>query len=281
MSSQPSHAHAFAELPPAFRSLREDELQADNDTLVLAVQAAEGAQRVAEEALRRQTQALALAAHELRGPLMPIRAAATLLDKATNLDHLPRLGAVIDRQVTHMSRMIDDLLDAARVATGKLHLDRTRLDLHEVFVNVTDVCQPVMDARGHAFSMRLPDRPLVLEGDLVRLTQVFTNILSNASKYTPVGGAITLDCHVNPIGEGPGEVVVAVTDNGIGMSAEALPRIWEAFVQDPRAVGFSKEGLGIGLTLVRELVQAHAGSVSATSAGAHTGSRFTVVLPLA
>ena len=281
MSSQPSYAHAFASLTPAFRVPREEDLQADNDELVLSALAAETGQLMAEEALRRQTQALALAAHELRNPLTPIRTVAVLLGKVTDVEQLARLSAIIERQVMHMTRMIDDLVDAARVATGKLHLDRTRLDLHEVFVNVMDVCQPAMDARGHTFAMRLPDRPLVLEGDLVRLTQVFTNILSNASKYTPVGGVVTLDCHVNAIGEGAGEVVVAVTDNGIGISAEALPLIWEPFVQDPLAVGFSKEGLGIGLTLVRELVQAHAGSVSATSAGADRGSRFTVVLPLA
>ena len=281
MSSQPSFARAYAGLTDSLRDSREEELQADIDALTRSALAAETGQLMAEEALRRQTQALALAAHELRNPLTPIRTVAVLLGKVTDVDQLARLIPIIERQVMHMTRMIDDLLDAARVTTGKLHLDRTRLDLHEVFANLMDVCKPAMEARGHAFAMRLPERPLVLEGDLVRLTQVFANILGNASKYTPVGGAITLDCHVNPIGEGAGEVVVAVTDNGIGMSAEALPLIWEPFVQDPFAVGFSNEGLGIGLTLVRELVQAHAGSVSATSAGAARGSQFTVVLPLA
>jgi signal transduction histidine kinase len=281
MASLLSVSKAFAGLSTSRRPTREDELQEDNDALVQAALAATGLQQVAEEALRRQTQALALAAHELRNPLMPIRTVAALLGRATSLDQLPVLAAVIERQVLHMNRMIDDLLDAARATTGKLHVHRARLDLREVFDNVIDVCKPAMDIRQQAFSLRIPDRPLELEGDLMRLTQVFTNILHNASKYTPAGGAIVLDCSVNALATGAGEVVVAVSDNGIGISPEALPLIWEPFVQDRLAIGFSKEGLGVGLTLVRELVQAHAGTVSANSAGAGHGSQFVVVLPLA
>jgi len=281
MSSLLSVSKAVAGLSASRRPAREDELQEDNDALIQEALTATRLQGVAEEALRRQTQALALASHELRNPLMPIRTVAALLSKATSLDQLPRLTAVLERQVMHMTRMIDDLLDAARVTTGKLHLDRDRLDLREVFDNVIDISQPAMDARRQAFSLRVPDRPLMLEGDLLRLTQVFTNLLNNASKYTPVGGMIALDCSVNALGAAAGAVVVAVSDNGIGISPEALPVIWEPFVQDPLAIGFSKEGLGVGLTLVRELVQAHAGTVSANSAGAGHGSQFVVMLPLA
>ena len=281
MSSHLSVSNAFAGLPLSRRATREDELQEDNDELVQTAITAIGDQLLAEEALQRQTRALALAAHELRNPLTPVRSAALLLGKATSLDQLPRLAAIIERQVMHMTRMIDDLLDAARVTTGKLHVVRTRLDLHEVFDNVVDVCRPAMDARQQSFTLNVPERPLVLEGDLLRLSQVFTNILNNAAKYTPVGGAISLDCSVDAPGGGGGEVVVAVSDNGIGISPAALPVIWEPFVQDPQAMVFSNEGLGVGLTLVRELVQAHAGSVSASSAGAGHGSRFVVVLPLA
>jgi len=260
---------------------RHDDLKRANEALVLATLTAQSLQLVAVEALRRQTEALALAAHELRNPLMPIRTVAVLLGKVKDVDELPRLRGVIERQVMHMTRLIDDLLDAARVATGKLHLDRHRLDLREVFDQVVDVCKPAMDARNQRFTARAPDHALILEGDLVRLTQVFTNILNNASKYTPEGGDIAFDCHVNAIGEGAGEVVVTISDNGIGITPEALPLIWEPFVQDPLAVGFSKDGLGVGLTLVRELVQAHAGSVSADSKGAGQGSAFIVRLPLA
>ena len=281
MSNQPSFIQASAGLTAAHGVAREEALQADNDALVRSALAAETGRRMAEEALRRQTEALALAAHELRNPLMPIRTVAALLGNATNLDQLPRLGAVIERQVMHMTRMIDDLLDAARAATGKLHVDRTLMDLRDVFDNVRDACKPATDMRLQTFELHVPDRPLVLEGDLVRLTQVFANIVNNASKYTPLHGAIALDCRVSSRGAGPGEVVVVVADNGIGISREALPMIWEPFVQDPLAIGFSKEGLGIGLTLVRELVQAHAGSVAAASAGEGQGSAFTVRLPLA
>jgi signal transduction histidine kinase len=280
----PSHPPASPGLPSVSTgqpTRREAELRAANEALVLATLTAQGLQLVAVEALRRQTEALALAAHELRNPLMPIRSVAILLGKVTEVEQLPRLTAIIERQVMHMTRLIDDLLDTARVATGKLHLDRARIDLRDVFVAVLDVCQPAMDARSQSFVARLPDRPLVVEGDLIRLAQVFNNLLTNASKYTRVDGDITLDCHVQARGEGAGEVVVTLADNGIGISAEALPMIWEPFVQDPLAVGFSKEGLGIGLTLVRELVQAHGGTVAAASAGAGQGSEFTVVLPLA
>ena len=281
MSTLQSAPADISSNPTGHPTRREAELSASNEGLVLATLTAQALQMVAVEALRRQTEALALAAHELRNPLMPIRTVAVLLGKVTDLDQLPRLSAIVERQVMHMTRVIDDLLDAARVATGKLHLDRARIDLREVFTNMVDVCQPMMDARAQTFVARLPDRPLVVEGDVIRLTQVFTNLLANASKYTPVGGHIALDCRVEAPGEGAGAAVVTLTDDGIGISAEALPMIWEPFVQDPLAIGFSKEGLGVGLTLVRELVQAHGGSVGAVSAGEGQGSEFTVVLPLA
>lgn len=278
LQSAPADISSHPTGPP---TRREAELSAANEALVLATLTAQALQIVAVEALRRQTEALALAAHELRNPLMPIRTVSALLARVTDVDQLPRLTAIIDRQVMHMTRVIDDLLDAARVVTGKLHLDRARIDLREVFTNVVDVCQPMMDARAQAFVVRLPERPLTVEGDVIRLTQVFTNLLANASKYTPTGGNIALECRVDAPGEGAGAAVVTLTDDGIGISAEALPMIWEPFVQDPLAIGFSKQGLGVGLTLVRELVQAHGGSVGAVSAGEGQGSEFTVVLPLA
>ena len=281
MSTLQSASTDISSSPTGHPTRREAELSAANEALVLATLTAQALQMVAIEALRRQTEALALAAHELRNPLMPIRTVAALLGRVTDTDQLPRLSAIIERQVMHMTRVIDDLLDAARVATGKLHLHRARIDLREVFTNVVDVCQPMMDARAQAFVARLPERPLIVEGDAIRLTQVFTNLLTNASKYTQVDGNIALECRVDAQGEGAGVAVVTLTDDGIGISPEALPMIWEPFVQDPLAIGFSKEGLGVGLTLVRELVQAHGGSAGAVSAGEGQGSEFTVVLPLA
>jgi len=237
--------------------------------------------QAAEEALRRQTEALALAAHELRGPLMPMRAVAALLAKSPSVDDLQRLGAMLDRQVTLMARLIDDLLDTSRVATGKLHLDRQRLDLQDVFGAALDMCRPAMEARRQRFVAQLPAGALVVDGDALRLTQVFANLLNNASKYTPEHGLIALSCHFDCLPSGALGVVVRVSDNGIGISAQAMPTIFEPFVQDALAIGFSKEGLGVGLTLVRELVQAHGGSVMAFSAGEGQGSDFSVGLPLA
>jgi signal transduction histidine kinase len=264
---------------PSSRSVAE--LRADNEALVLAMSTAQSLQRVAEEALRRQTEALALAVHELRNPLMPIRTVASLLSRVTGLDELPRLGTVIERQVSHLSRLIEDLLDASRAATGKLHLQRTRVDLADVFDHALDVCRPSMDARQQQFVGYAPGRTLTVLGDPVRLGQVFVNLLQNASKYTPNGGEIVLTCELDATDELNAQAIVTIADNGIGITAETLPLIFDAFVQDNHAIGFSREGLGIGLTLVRELVQAHAGTVSATSPGADMGSQFIVTLPLA
>ena len=282
MSSQLSVSNAFAGRPEFVRSSREAELQAENDALVRMALAARNGQLLAEEALRRQTQALALAAHELRSPLMPIRTVASLLEHVVDLDQLPRMGAVVARQVAHLARLVDDLLDASRVATGKLHLRRGRADLLDVIDQAIDTCRPAIDARRQHFVIDVPGQAAALEGDAVRLVQVFTNLLQNASKYTPAGGGLVLTCCVLEAcaGRAP-TAVVTISDNGIGISAETLPLVFEPFVQDAHAVGFSKDGMGIGLTLVREIVLAHAGRVTAESPGAGMGSRFTVTLPLA
>lgn len=278
MSSQLSVSDAFAGRSEFFRSSREEELQAENDALALL--AARNGQRLAEEALRRQTQALALAAHELRSPLMPIRTVASLLEQGGDLDELPRMGAVVARQVAHLARLVDDLLDASRVATGKLHLRRGRVELLDVLDQAVDTCRPAIDARRQRFVIDVPGQAIALEGDAVRLVQVFTNLLQNASKYTPAGGGLVLTCVLAACAGRAPTAVVTISDNGIGISAATLPLIFEPFVQDAHAVGFSKDGLGIGLTLVREIVRAHAGSVTAESPGAGMGSRFTVTLPL-
>jgi signal transduction histidine kinase len=281
MPSQLGVSDAFPGHPEFFRPVREEELQADNDALMLAALAARNGQLLAEEALRRQTQALALAAHELRSPLMPIRTVASFLEHVVNLDELPRMGAVVARQVAHLSRLVDDLLDASRVATGKLHLRRGRVELLDVLDQAIETCRPVITARRQRFVTDVPRQSIALEGDAVRLVQVFTNLLHNASKYTPTGGGLVLTCVLEARAGRARAAIITISDNGIGISAETLPLVFEPFVQDAHAVGFSKEGLGIGLTLVRELVQAHAGSVTAESAGTDMGSRFTVTLPLA
>ena len=275
MSSIP----ALVAFPASFRASSEDGQWPGDDVFLAAIKA-DSARILAEEGLRRQTDALALAAHELRGPLAPILTVASLLDHVTTTDALPHLAAILTRQVAHLARLVDDLLDASRVATGKLHLRHRHVRLQDALDQAIDTCRPSIDARSQRFVSSMPDESLVVDGDAVRLAQVFTNVLQNAAKYTLTGGDIVLSC-VAGLRDGVRTAVVTVADNGIGITAEALPRIFEPFVQDAHAVGFARDGLGIGLTLVREIVQAHDGSVTAESPGTGKGSRFIVTLPLA
>lgn len=235
----------------------------------------------AEARLRRQTELMARAVHELRGPLMPILGVSALLAKGGGSTDPGRLASMLDRQVRHLSRLIDDLLDASRLATGRLRLQCARVDLVALLGQVVDACRPWMIERRQHFAVHLPEAPLFVEADEVRLAQVFANLLHNASKYTPQRGEITLRCKVEEGGPAAGTAVVTVCDSGVGISAAALSTIFDPFVQEPHAVEFDAQGLGIGLALVRELVQAHGGTVAASSAGRDAGSRFEVRLPLA
>jgi signal transduction histidine kinase len=237
-------------------------------------------QLVAEQMLRRQTESLALAVHELRGPLGPMQNVSALLAKGGGAIELDKLASLLDRQVRTMARLIDDLLDVSRVATGKLHLRRTRIDLARLLAHTVEAWLPSMSARAQHFTAFIPSGPLMVDADEVRLMQVFMNLLQNASKYTPQMGAISLTCAVEAGAGMPGTVVVTVADNGVGITSTALSRIFEPFVQDQHAVQFAADGLGIGLTLVRELVQAHGGKVAAVSPGPGFGSQFVVRLPL-
>ena len=226
---------------------------------------------------QRQMAFLATVAHELRNPLMPLRLAAQMLDRARgDTEKHARLQDTIKGQVAQMTRLIGDLLDGTRIATGRLRLERTQVDLATVVDRAVETCQPAMDARGHRFRCILPPVPLVLLGDAVRLVQVFGNLLENSAKYTPEGGEITLEASVQGAA-----VVVAVRDNGIGITAAALPHVFDLFARDLHAAQINQGGLGIGLSVVRELVNAHEGSVQAASAGKGCGSEFLVRLPLA
>jgi signal transduction histidine kinase len=175
-----------------------------------------------------------------------------------------------------MSRLVSDLLDVSRVSTGKLRLERRTVDLAGIIDAAIDACQPTIAARRQRFEVQLPSGELELYGDPIRLAQVVSNLLDNASKYTPEGGEIGLSAVV--IADA---VVITVSDSGIGITPEAMPRIFEPFVQEAHAIGFNGVGLGIGLTVVRELVEAHGGQVVASSAGTGLGSEFVVILPLA
>jgi diguanylate cyclase (GGDEF)-like protein len=238
-----------------------------------AVRDARKMQAAAEHAQQRQTELLALVAHELRNPLTPLLAVATLIGTAP-ADQMPRLQDIIKRQVGHLSHLIHDLLDLSRISTGKLRLERDVVDMHAVIETAVETVRPAMQKRQQRFALLVPATALAVFGDPVRLTQVLSNLLGNASKYTANGGLIELAAALLD-----DTVVVTVSDNGIGIASDALSRVFEPFVQESHAVGFNSEGLGIGLAVVQELVVAHGGTVVAYSAGAGLGSKFIVTLP--
>ena len=247
-----------------------------NENLLQAALHAHELLEAAELVNQRQLEFMGIVAHELRNPLGPISNAAALLEHATSGANVLRtVKGVIERQVAHISRLVADLLDLTRVSTGKMRLEISRLDIVELIGDVADDCRAAVIARGQTFDVHLPDGAVTINGDRVRLGQVTANLIGNASKYTPQGGAIELSLAV--VGR---SVVMTVTDNGIGITPEALSHVFEPFVQERHATEFDGSGLGIGLALVRELVQGHGGDVAATSAGAGHGSRFTVTLPV-
>ena len=230
-----------------------------------------------EEAQRRQLDFLALVAHELRSPLAPIRLAAEVLARDRRDDPLmARQQAIITRQVAHMSRLVEDLLDGSRIRTGKLRLERRTVEMAEVLRLAVEACRPAIEQRAQELTVRVPDAPCCVNGDPVRLVQVFSNLLGNAAKYTPAGGMLSVT-----LAHAGDRLTVSVADTGIGIAAEALPDIFGLFVQDARAQAFDPRGMGIGLALVRHLVEAHGGSVVGASAGAGLGSEFVVTLALA
>lgn len=251
------------------------QLREANGELVLAALNAQDLQAAAERALRQQKEFLAVVAHELRNPLTPIRIAAGMVGLVRPED-IPRYQAIIENEVQHMVRLVSDLLDMSRASTGKLRIERQVLDLAGLIDEAVGACRPAMDTRLQHFSVQVPARAIKLDADPVRLAQVLRNLLDNASKYTPDGGEIGLSVAVVD-----DTVVMTVSDSGIGITAEALPKVFEPFVQDKHAIGFNGVGLGIGLTVVRELVEAHGGQVVAHSAGTGLGAQFVVTLPLA
>jgi PAS domain S-box-containing protein len=224
---------------------------------------------------RRKDEFLALLAHELRNPLAPLGNGVQLLRLAGNdADTVARVGAMMNRQLGHMVRLIDDLLDIARIGQNKIELRRARVPLASVIDSAVETARPSIEAGGHELRVSLPTAPLYLNADLTRLAQVFSNLLTNSAKYTPSGGHIWLTA--NRQGE---DAVVAVRDDGIGIPADALPRVFDMFSQVDRSIERATGGLGIGLALVKGLVEMHGGRVSAESDGPGRGSTFTVQLP--
>lgn len=224
---------------------------------------------------RRKDQFLAMLAHELRNPLAPISSAAELL-KLGGLPpvNIQRAGEIITRQVAHMTGLIDDLLDVSRVSTGLVSLERKEVDINRVVSDAVEQIRPLVEKRKHSFNLQLAPDPSMVIGDHKRLVQVFANLMNNAAKYTPEGGSISVKLE-----NGAERVGVCVIDNGIGISPDLLPHVFDLFAQGERTPDRSQGGLGLGLALVKSLVELHSGSVVALSNGANAGSEFTVRLP--
>ena len=224
---------------------------------------------------RQKDDFLAMLAHELRNPLSPIAAAAEILSfKKLSEEKIQQCSDIISRQVKHMTSLIDDLLDVSRVRKGLITLEQEKIDLIEIIAHSAEQVKPLVESHKHQIFLKTPQQPIFVLGDQHRLIQVFTNILNNAAKYTPKGGRINLILEA--------EVVFAkivITDNGIGMDAELIKRAFELFTQATRTADRSQGGLGIGLALVKSLVELHQGKVTVTSQGIGKGSQMTVWLP--
>jgi signal transduction histidine kinase len=229
-----------------------------------------------ETALQGRDEFLAMLAHELRNPLAPIRNAAQVIRMLGTPDpNLGRARDVIDRQVTQLSRLVDDLLDVSRVTHGRVELRREEVELATVVAHAVETSRPSIDGRRHTLVLSLPPEPVWLDADLARLSQVLGNLLNNAAKYMDEGGRIWLSAEC-----GEREVKIRVRDEGVGISPEMLARVFDLFTQADRSLARSQGGLGIGLALVRSLVGLHGGSVRAASEGPGRGSEFVVTLPV-
>jgi signal transduction histidine kinase/ActR/RegA family two-component response regulator len=232
-----------------------------------------------EEALRaadrKKDDFLALLAHELRNPLAPITNALQTMRRTNDGVLRERCEAIMQRQTGHMVRLIDDLLDVSRINRNKMELRRAPITVADVVSNAVETARPLIEASGHQLEIALPDEPLLVDGDLTRLAQVFSNLLTNSAKYTERGGRIRLEARRDA-----GDVVVSVRDTGIGIPRESLANIFDMFSQVDRTLERSTGGLGIGLALVRGIVEMHGGQVTAASEGAGRGTEFRVRVPL-
>jgi PAS domain S-box-containing protein len=229
------------------------------------------------ESDRAKDEFLATLAHELRNPLAPIANSLEVLKRAgDNRDAAARARGTIDRQVRHLVRLVDDLLDVSRITRGQLELRRERVELSSVVEQALEACRPHLDVAGHDLTISTPGSAIFVEGDPVRLVQVLTNLLNNAAKYTPEGGRIALKIEV------PGALVrITVTDSGIGIAPNMIEHVFDMFIRADHSLERAHDGLGIGLTLARRLVELHGGTLTAKSEGLGHGSEFTLELPLA
>ncbi|HEX5048825.1 MAG TPA: response regulator [Gammaproteobacteria bacterium] len=244
-------------------------------TLKFEMARSKEAEEKLQQANRRKDEFLAMLSHELRNPLAPIRSAAEIMRKIAPDD--PRLTwarEVVERQVTHMAQIVDDLLDVSRITQGKVALQRQPVELAKVVFNSIETARPQLEAKQHQLSVNVPPAPIWVQGDFARLAQVFGNLLQNASKYTPDNGRIEISVSAER-----GSVVVSVRDNGIGIDPALLPHVFEPFTQGSRTLDRSQGGLGVGLAVVERLVALHDGRVEVSSDGIGRGAEFRVILP--
>lgn len=252
------------------------DLERTNRVLQSEVAERARAEDALKEADRHKDEFLAVLAHELRNPLAPIRNAVEIMRRSALTD--PQLAwsrDVIERQVKHLTRLVDDLLDVSRITRGNINLSREPVAVTTIVARAIETIQPLIAEQRHELTLDVPDEVLEVEGDLTRLTQVLGNLLNNAAKYTDPGGSITVS--VRRVAT---DVEIRVRDNGIGIPPELLPRLFQLFTQVDGAAHRAQGGLGIGLALVRQLIQMHGGSVTAYSQGPGHGSEFLIQLPL-
>jgi signal transduction histidine kinase/CheY-like chemotaxis protein len=235
----------------------------------------ETATRLAQ-AVQAKDQFLAMLAHELRNPLAPIRIATQIISmRDTSNPPVQKAREIIDRQVGHLTRLLDDLFDVSRVTSGKVQLRKEAVNLATAVANALEASRGIIQERTHSLSVSLPDEPLFVDADPVRLEQVIINLVNNAARYTPPNGHIAVTATREA-----GEAVLHVRDDGIGIHASVLPHVFDLFTQGDRSLARSEGGLGIGLTIVRNLVELHGGTITAQSEGPGRGSEFIVRLPL-
>lgn len=235
----------------------------------------EGHTQALKEADRRKDEFLATLAHELRNPLAPLRNGLDILRQNPNREGAADIRDMMDRQLTHLVRLIDDLLDVSRVSQGKIDLRKETLNIRDVIVSAVEASRPLIDRGGHSLTIDIPEVSLWVEADKTRLSQAVGNLLNNAAKYTPAGGSIAITAS-----QENQSVVIRVADTGVGIPREMQSQVFQLFTQIGDQLNRSQGGLGIGLALVRQLVELHGGTVAASSSGAGKGSVFTIKLPL-
>ena len=273
-----AHARLKAENTRELQKLNRT-LEAANSQLVCEVAERKRAEALLKEAARRKDEFISILGHELRNPLAAMQSGIELLQiSPLPIAKVPWARELLQRQLRHLKRLIDDLLDVSRITTGRVQLQCETLDLKRIIEHSVDAARPLIDERQHSLEVQMPPEPLWVDGDAVRLTQVFGNLLTNAAKYTTSRGSIILSAE---IATGPPPVItVRVKDSGAGIPPNMLERIFELFTQAENEDTRTQSGLGIGLALVRALAELHGGSVHAVSRGPKMGAEFVVTLPM-